>query len=51
VENQDLAVAVRTGADADGGSCDLGGDTGGELARNAFEAEASSASMAGAVLP
>jgi peptidoglycan/xylan/chitin deacetylase (PgdA/CDA1 family) len=37
VEDEDLAVAVRAGADADGGNGQLGGDGGGDFAGNAFE--------------
>jgi hypothetical protein len=37
VEDEDLAVAVGAGADADGGDAAVGGDGGGEFAGNAFE--------------
>ena len=37
VEDEYLAVAVRAGADADGGSLDLGRDHGRHFARNAFQ--------------
>ena len=40
VEHQHLAVAIRSGADADGGSVDLGRDHGGDFARDAFEIHA-----------
>ena len=37
VEDEDLAVAVGAGADADGGDAGLRGDAGGEFAGDAFE--------------
>ena len=37
VEDQNLAIALGTGADADGGGCDCSGDAGGDFARNAFQ--------------
>jgi hypothetical protein len=37
VKDEDLAVAIGAGSDADGGDGQLGGDGGGHLAGNAFE--------------
>ena len=37
VQHQDLAIALRAGADADGGNAQLAGDPRGELSRNRFE--------------
>ena len=39
VEDEDLAVTVGAGTDADGGDGDGAGDVGGDLARDAFEDE------------
>ena len=43
VEDEDLSVAVGSGADADGWNIELGGDGGGGFAGNAFEDEGAGA--------
>ncbi len=45
VEDENLAVAIRTGADADGGNGQLGGDGGGHFAGNAFKNDCASAGI------
>ena len=45
VEDENLAVAVGSGADADGGDGQLGGDFGSHFAGNAFEHDSSGARL------